>query len=191
MAFDTTGARIYIPMMRWIAGIMLLAMVVLCGCSMQPAPQPRTAEEDRLFGPVSMKLDTFSKVKDWNNDNVPDGIEALIEFDDQFGDRTKASGVLIFELYDYRPYWPDPRGPRLANPWTASLTTYEDQKAHWETASGAYMFRLAFDQASWNYNYVLTAAFQSSAGTRFFSRIVLQRQKAESLEPTTTTSLNN
>ena len=41
--------------------------------------------------------------------------------------------MVIFELYDYRPYWPDPRGPRLANPWTASLTTYEDQKAHWET----------------------------------------------------------
>jgi len=191
IAFDTAGGPTYIPIMRWNACLVFLALTALCGCGSQTSPQPRTAEEERLFGPVSMKLDTFSKVKDWNEDNVPDGIEALIEFDDQFGDRTKASGVVIFELYDYRPYWPDPRGPRLANPWTASLTTYEDQKAHWETASGAYMFRLAYDQAAWNHDYVLTAMFQSAEGTRFFSQIVLQRQKPESGEPTTTTSLNN
>jgi hypothetical protein len=177
--------------MRCTVCTLLLALTALCGCSSQVSPEPRTAAESQLFGPVSMKLDSFSKVKDWNNDNIPDGIEALIEFDDQFGDRTKAAGVVIFELYDYRPYWPDPRGPRLANPWTASLTTYEDQKAHWETASGAYMFRLGYDQAAWNHDYVLCATFQSAAGTRFFSRIVLQRQKPESREPTTATSLNN
>jgi hypothetical protein len=166
----------------------LLALLGLSACASTSTPQPRTAEEEQLFGPVSMKLDTFSKVKSWNSDNVPNGIEALIEFDDRFGDRIKASGVVIFELYDYRPYWPDPRGARLANPWTASLTTYDDQKAHWEAASGAYLFRLAYDQAAWNHDYVLTATFQSAAGTRFFSRIVLQRQQPENREPTTTTS---
>ena len=169
--------------MRWIAGASLFMLIALGGCASSGSPQPRTAEENQLFGPASMKLDNFSKVRDWNNDSVPDGIEALIEFDDQFGDRTKAAGTVIFELYDYRPYWPDPRGPRLANPWTASLTTYDEQKAHWETASGAYMFRLAFDQAQWNHDYVLSATFQSVAGTRFFSRIVLQRQKPENREP--------
>jgi len=177
--------------MRPTACVALVAMIAICGCSSQPSPDPRTAEENQLFGPVSMKLDTFSKVKDWNEDNVPDGIEALIEFDDRFGDRIKAAGTVIFELYDYRPYWPDPRGSRLANPWTASLITYEDQKAHWETASGAYMFRLAFDQAAWNHDYVLTATFQSAGGARFFSRIVLQGEKPEGREPTTTTSIDN
>ncbi len=53
---------------------------------------------------------------------------------------------------------------RLANPWTASLSDYDEQKAHWETASGAYLFRLAYDQTAWNRNYVLTATFQSSSG---------------------------
>jgi hypothetical protein len=177
--------------MRRTSGFVLLAMALLCGCASQDTPDARTVEENQLFGPVSMKLDTFSKVKDWNNDNIPDGIEALIEFDDQFGDRSKAAGVVIFELYDYRPYWPDPRGARLANPWTASLSTYDDQKAHWEAASGAYMFRLGFDQAAWDHDYVLTATFQSASGTRFFSRIVLQRQHRGSREPTTADSLNN
>lgn len=159
--------------------LLLISAASLIGCASQDLPDPRTPEDQQLFGPVSMKLDTFSKVRDWNNDNVPDGIEALIEFDDRFGDPTKAAGVAIFELYDYRPYWPDPRGARLANPWTASLTTYADQKAHWETASGAYMFRLAYDQAAWNHDYILTAQFQTTSGTRFFSQIVLRGQKPQ------------
>lgn len=157
---------------------MILALA-LAGCSSSAVPQPRTPEENQLFGPVSMKLDTFSKVKDWTGDGAPKGVEALVEFDDRFGDRTKAAGTILFELYAYRQGWPDPRGNRLANPWTASLSTFDEQKAHWETASGAYMFRLAYDQTAWNKNYVLTATFESAGGARFVSRIVLKAQKPE------------
>jgi hypothetical protein len=132
-----------------------------------------------------MKFDTFSKVKDWSGRGAPDGVEALVEFDDRFGDRTKAAGTILFELFAYRPGWPDPRGVRLANPWTASLSDYDEQKAHWETASGSYLFRLAYDQTAWNRNYVLTATFQSSSGARFFSQTVLKAQAPESHEQST------
>jgi hypothetical protein len=130
-----------------------------------------------------MKFDTFSKVKDWSGRGAPDGIEALVEFDDRFGDRTKAAGTVLFELFAYRSGWPDPRGTRLANPWTASLTNFDEQKAHWETASGSYLFRLAYDQMAWNRNYVLTATFQSSDGARFFAQTVLRAQAPEGREP--------
>jgi hypothetical protein len=160
----------------------IVSLALLAACSSQSVPTPQTADEQQLFGPVSMKLDTFSKVKDWEGTAAPQGVEALIEFDDRFGDRTKAAGTIVFELYDYRPYWPDPRGARLANPWTASLTSYDEQKAHWEAASGAYMFRLAYDQAAWNHSYVLTATFESADGVRFFSQIVLPGQKPDSHE---------
>jgi hypothetical protein len=171
--------------MRTAARMAMIAALALAGCSSQIVPQPQGAQENQLFGPVSMKLDTFSKVKDWTGDGTPKGIEALVEFDDRFGDRTKAAGTVLFELFTYRPGWPDPRGERLANPWTASLETFDEQKAHWETASGAYMFRLAYDQTAWNKNYVLTATFESAAGARFFSRIVLKAEKPESpVEPT-------
>jgi hypothetical protein len=151
-------------------------------------PRPQTAEESQLFGPVSMKFDSFSKVKDWSGRGAPDGVEALVEFDDRFGDRAKAAGTILFELFAYRPGWPDPRGERLANPWTASLTTYDEQKAHWETASGAYLFRLAYDQIAWNRSYVLTATFQSSSGARFFSQTVLRAQAPENRGPTTSSA---
>jgi hypothetical protein len=180
--FDTTSARFYISAMRSAVRLALSAAFVLAGCSSQIVPRPQTAEESQLFGPVSMKFDTFSKVKDWSGRGAPDGVEALVEFDDRFGDRTKAAGTVLFELFEYRTGYPDPRGARLANPWTASLSTYDEQKAHWETASGAYLFRLAYDQIAWNRNYVLSATFQTSSGARFFSQTVLRAQPPESHE---------
>lgn len=136
-----------------------------------------------------MQLDSFSKVESWNGLPAPDGIEAVLEFDDRFGDRTKAAGHVLFELYEYRIGWPDPRGPRLVNPWSAPLTTIEQQKAHWDRASGAYSFRLACDNVQWNHYYVLSAVFDSDDGQRFFSQIVMQGQAPEkSVEPTTTES---
>jgi hypothetical protein len=70
----------------------------------------------------------------------------------------------------------------LANPWTASLTNYDEQRAHWETASGSYLFRLAYDQIAWKRDYVLTATFQSSSGARFFAQTVLRAQLPEGHE---------
>ena len=78
--------------------------------------QPGSIQENQLFGSVSMKLDTFSKINDLSGSGRPDGIEALIEFDDRFGDRTKAAGNVYFELFGYRPGWPDPRGAAHRQP---------------------------------------------------------------------------
>ena len=50
-----------------------------------------------LFGPSAMRIHPiFTRLSDWTGDGVPDGIEALIELQDQFGDPTKASGTIIF-----------------------------------------------------------------------------------------------
>lgn len=144
------------------------------GCASDPTPRDRTAEETRFFSPVSMQLVNFSKVKDWSGSGKPEGVEALVEFDDSFGDRTKAAGTILFEIYDYRRGWPDPRGARVVNPFTASLQTFEEQKAHWDRATGAYIFRLAFDGARLDRSYVLTAMYESpEADHRLFSQIVL------------------
>jgi hypothetical protein len=149
-------------------------ILFVAGCSFGPTPKPRTPEENQLFGPVSMRLDSFSKVKDWTGRGLPDGIEAVVEFDDRFGDHTKAAGTVLFELFEYRPGWPDPRGARLVDPWSASLQSYDEQKAHWERASGAYSFELAWDAIRLDRSYVLTATFDSPDGARFFSQIVIQ-----------------
>jgi hypothetical protein len=125
----------------------------------------------------------FSQIKDWTGDGKSDGFEVLIEFQDQFGDPAKAAGTLMFEVYDYRIANPDPRGPRLANPWIGSIATLEDQRSRWNRTSRTYTFQLAFPQADKSKTYVLTAMFRSTTGGRFFDRIVLEGE--EELAPTT------
>jgi len=160
--------------MRWY--MLLLLIVPLWGCNSNPTPKARTDDEQKLFGAVSMKLDTFSRVKNWSNGGSPSGVEVFVEFVDRFGDRTKASGTILFELYDYRTGWPDPRGNRLDNPWSAALISFDQQAAHWDKASGSYMFRLDDTNLSTTKSYVLVATFEPTTGGRFFSQIVLQQQ---------------
>ena len=74
----------------------------LAGCASH-APVPRSPTDAALFAPVSMRIHPiFTQVKDWTGDDKPDGVEALLEFQDQFNDPTKAAGTVIFELYSYR-----------------------------------------------------------------------------------------
>lgn len=157
-----------------------LVFALLCGCSSSsPSPRPQTDLDKRLFGPVSMKMDTFSKVRSFSGGATPDGVDALVEFDDRFDDRAKAAGSIYFELFTYRAGWPDPRGGRIANPWSASLLTYDEQKAHWDRASGAYDFQLACDGLEWDKDYVLSATFESADGQRFFAQIILPAVKTQ------------
>jgi hypothetical protein len=158
-----------------IAGIVIGSFVFFTlGCgSVRRAVSP--PEQPASFAPVAMRIHPiFSRVKDWSGDNYPDGIEALIEFQDQLGDATKASGRVIFELYSFQKFDSERKGNRLANPWIGSLETTEDQRLRWNRTSRTYSFPLAFDQVSPGGTYLLTAQFQLSNGGRFYDQIVLE-----------------
>ncbi|HEX8524376.1 MAG TPA: hypothetical protein VF669_19125 [Tepidisphaeraceae bacterium] len=157
-----------------------IAMLVLLvsGCA-NSSSRTRTSSEAVMFAPMSMRVHPiFTGVKDWTGDNKPDGIEALVEFTDQFNDPTKAAGTVIFELYRYRPYRADPRGDRLQNPWIGSLNTLEDQQARWNRTSRTYTFQLEYPQIRADNSYVLTATFDTGK-TRFFDQIILEPQAKE------------
>ncbi len=154
-------------------GLVIVLMVLLGGCH-SPTPHPRDVNDQAMFGPSSMRVHpTFTRIKDWSGDGKPDGVEALVELQDQFGEPTRASGKVIFELFAYRPNFPDPRGARLVNPWIASLATLEDQNARWNKALRAYDFQLGTDQIKPDKAYVLTATFELSNG-RLFDRLILE-----------------
>src|SRR5438094_676893 len=99
------------------AGAILICLSLLAGgCA---TTRPHDPEDGAMFSPISMRVHpTFTQVKDWSNDKTPDGIEAVIELQDQFGEPTRATGTVLFELYNYRAEDPEPRGIRLAN-WAA------------------------------------------------------------------------
>jgi hypothetical protein len=164
-------------MHRWF--IALVSILLLAGCE-STAPHERDATDEQLFGPAAMRIHPiFTQVKDWTGDGVPDGIEALIEFQDQFGDPTKASGRVTFELYEYRKHDPDPRGERLVNPWIGDLSSLDAQRERWNRTSRTYSFQLEWDQIKEDASYVLTAEFQLNNGGRFFDQIVLEGKQPE------------
>ena len=152
----------------------LAALVLLpAGCDwMKRDPNP--AARAQMFGPVSIRIHpTFTQVKDWTGDGTPDGIEALLEVRDQFGEPIRAAGRVIFELYDYRQDYPDPRGKELTNPWIKPLTTREDQEAYWNGVVDAYSFNLALPEIEPGRTYVLTASFEVDEDRRLFDQLNL------------------
>src|ERR1051325_3565271 len=155
----------------------LVMLIILAGCS-QPNVDAPPPSEGSLFNASAMRIHPiFSQIKDWTGDEKPDGFEVLLEFQDQFGDPTKAAGTVMFELFDYRQAYADPRGARLANPWIGSLATLDEQKAIWNRTSRTYTFQLSFPQVDIYKGYVLTALFRSSDGKRFFDRVVFEAQE--------------
>jgi len=160
-----------------------LLMLVLASCQ-----QPLASEivnQRELFAPVSMRLHPiFTEVKSWTGKTTPDGIEAVLEFDDRFGDSTKAAGAVIFELYDFRRGYADYRGERIVNPWAVSLNSPAQQEAHWRREISAYSFLLSFPAIRTDRNYVLTASFEPLEGPRLFARpLIIQGQTKKNAPP--------
>jgi hypothetical protein len=150
----------------------LSLLVVLASCA--PDPKARTPEEAKMFGPQSMRIHpTFTRVKDWTGDGKPDGIEAVVELQDEFGEPTRATGSVMFELYQYRPTYPDVRGRRVPEVWVWPLLRSNEQAAHWSRALRAYTFKIPLDPG--RQTMVLEATFELGADRgRLTNQIVLE-----------------
>jgi hypothetical protein len=177
-AFDAPSPAFYIPpMLR--SALLILPIFLLAACQSDPT-QPLPTQTETLFGPASMRMHPiFTQLKDWSGGGKPDGIEAVVEFSDRFGDTTKAAGTLLFELFTYREAFPDHRGNRVVQPWIGDIETVDEQQAHWDRASRAYTFQLAWPDIRVSKSYVLTATFEPVGGVdnngqkRLFDELVL------------------
>ena len=181
--------------MRW--AVVLLPLLLALGCDSQP--YPRSNLDQQLFGPAAVRIHpTFTVVRDWTGDQKPDGIEATLEVQDQFGDPTRSTGRVMFELWEYRKESPEVRGRRIGGPWITFLNTKDQQQDHWNAALRAYTVQLAQPGISTNRYYVLTVQFDlngeasttepttqgaTSRGTthpgRLFDRLILEPQGEE------------
>ena len=162
----------------WLLVVFVLVPFPLTAC--QSKPYPRTKIEEHMFGAASMRIHpAFTQVKDWTGDGRPDGIEAVLEFDDQFDEPTRAAGVVRFELWSYRDTDPERAGRQLANPWTFSLQNTDEQSAHWNPAVRAYSFQLPFDKISNSRLYLLKAQVEMANG-RLFDQLIIEPSNKES-----------
>jgi len=151
------------------------ALLAIGGCSSEYKPAARTPANPHIFDATGMRLHpVFTKVSDFDGDGQLDGIEAVVQFQDQFGDPTKAVGRLVFDIYQFRPYSPDPRGEHVAGPFEGRLDSLQDQRARWNNATGAYIFQLADPDVKATADYTVTATFEPLTGGRFSDTDVIE-----------------
>jgi hypothetical protein len=151
-----------------LVGVLLL---FITGCTTQPHWQPQQPD---LFAPTAMRIHpVFTQIRDWTESGQPDGVEVMVEFQDRFGDPSKASGAFVFELFQYRPGFPDQRGARVAMPFVANVDSAAAQRDHWNRTARSYAFQLALPQVNPNNTYVLQAHFELTGGGRFTDTLVL------------------
>ena len=167
---------------------LLAAVVVTAVTAVGCASAPRITRPEE-FGPAKLRVHpTFTQIKDWTGDKKPDGVEVVVELLDSFGEPTRGNGSLLFELWSYRKYDPDPLGNRLAGPWRGPLLTNEDQAGHWSPALRAYTFQLAWDKINPTKEYVLTGSFETAGGAdrpgggRLFDRLILEPPPGTKIE---------
>ena len=163
------------------SGLLLGGLTVIGGCGGDRPASPTAVD---LFVPRTMRLHPiFTQVADVDGAGKPDGIVAQVEFQDQFGDPTKAAATVLFELYERRrepPY----TGRRLIPPFVASLATAADQRARWNGTLRTYRFALAYPAINPALDYTLTATVELTGGGRFpVDKLVLTGHKDAATGP--------
>lgn len=140
--------------------LLLIVLVVPFACATPRNPVAREA----AFGPAELRINqTFTRMRDTNGDDTPDRVEANIELIDAYGDATKGSGIVSFDLFEYATGGTDVQGPRVGSPQLYDLGTSEQQSEHWQSVVRTYRFRLPWTELDGEQRYVLSAVYRPSA----------------------------
>lgn len=151
----------------------LLCAIAPAGCG-QPASsngtEPTVDDLRKLTQPQQLVVLPFTKPKSFDDDAIPDGVEATVRVTDVMNDPVKAWGMFRFELYERRPASGDPRGNRLQN-WSKAIGTVEDQKNYWDRVTQTYRFPLGWEGQPLqpDRTYVLDVTFAPPGADRIFA----------------------
>ena len=132
--------------------VILLASIVLsAGCAGPQGPEYTVEERRQLLSPIMADkielVGPLTQPASFDDDAIPDGLEAVLVARDKQGEPTKISGRLVFELYAYRPAAADPRGPQIQT-WELALASDKDQESYWNHTTLMYEFKLQVDLAA-------------------------------------------
>lgn len=131
-----------------------------------------------LMLPAGIKIQPFTKIKSFNEDEIPDGILLVVRPYDRFGDPVKAAGLFYFELWSYKEASGGRKGQRLAF-WERDLASAEDVRLYW-TRAQMYEFQLAWTSGVEGLQpgrkYILTATYRAPWDETFQDEYVVDFQ---------------
>lgn len=156
--------------------ILLIVPVIAClmaGCEKKQPPVEQMVE---LLMPQQVRIvEAFTGFRSFDDDDVPDGIELLLQPVDSFGDPVKMAGTVRVELYEYLQASGNRDGRRLCDPWEVPLQTRDDQSKYWNNVTGMYEIPLEIPAGvtASGVKFVLQVTYNSPLGTHMTDEAVL------------------
>ena len=158
--------------------VMMVAVLVVGGCDgTQRVEWPWQGEESFPVEDIQLHR-SFTRVVPGQGEQ-PEQIEAYVQLRDQYGDPTKATGQLRFEVFRFRSGFADPQGSRFEQGGlvVVDLQDAATSQKHWDPITRGYKAVLALpDQAESLRRLVLQATYVSDAGYRIEDEMVLDRR---------------
>ena len=132
--------------------VILLAPIILsAGCAGPQGPEYTVEERRQLLAPIMADkielVGPLTQPVSFDDDAIPDGLEAVLVARDKQGEPTKISGRLVFELYAHRPAAADPKGAQIQT-WELALASDKDQETYWNHTTLMYEFKLQVNLAA-------------------------------------------
>jgi hypothetical protein len=150
-------------------------VLTAAGCESTPKVTPGESDALGMLVARDIRIQPFTKIRSFDDDAIPDGIDVLVRATDQFGDPVKAVGHFYFELYSYRKASGDPKGERIEF-WDRTIASAKDVRLYWDRTAQMYEFPLAWTQGqppAPNRKYILTVTYRAPWDETFEDQFVM------------------
>lgn len=127
-------------------------------------------------------VEPFTRVKSFDDDNTPDGIEVLLQAVNSLDNPgLMIVGGVQIELYEYIPASADHKGRQLDR-WDIELSTTTHQRTYWNQLTQMYEFQLGVDPARIpaKGKYILAVTYNSPLGDHLTDECLISYRAATS-----------
>ena len=155
------------------------AALLLTGCATNPPVGDETVRREMLALLMPSRIEIvepFTRVKSFDDDNIPDGIEVLLQAVNALDNPgLMVVGRVRVELFEYIAASADPKGRRLEH-WEIELSTKSHQRTYWNQLTQMYEFRLgvAPEVIPRAAKYVLRVTYDSPLGERLTDEYLIE-----------------
>ncbi|MGB2984521.1 MAG: hypothetical protein WBE26_01450 [Phycisphaerae bacterium] len=161
----------------------LPAVIGLTACATPPRAADDAARREMLALLMPSRIEIvepFTRVKSFDDDTTPDGIELLLQAVNSLDNPgLMIAGRVRVELYEYVPASGDQKGRRLEH-WNIELTDAHLQRTYWNALTQMYEFRLGIDPTKIPAadKYVLAVAYDSPLGEHLTDECIIHYRPA-------------
>ncbi len=154
-------------------------MIVAVGCKSTPRDGDESAKREMIALLMPQRIEIvkpFTRVKSFDRDNTPDGIELLLRAVNSLDNPgLMIVGHVRVELFEYVEASAEPKGQRLDS-WDVDLSSTSKQRTFWNQLTQMYEFRLGIDPTILPHEraFVMAVTYNSPLGDHLTDECVIE-----------------